>query len=129
MVNGGLVWHFGISWSYSLADWSEWESDLRPSTSQARTLSTRQQRFSYLVVFCVSSSWLMVDWSGILVFPGHTHSLFWSAWESDLRPSTSQARTLSTRQQRFSYLVVFCVSSSWLMVDWSGILVFPGHTH
>ena len=53
--HGGLFCDYGISWSYSLF-WSEWESDLRSSTPQSRTLTTRQRRFSYLVVFCVSSS-------------------------------------------------------------------------
>ena len=73
----------------------EWESDLRSSTPQSRTLTTRQRRFSYLVMFCVCSS----RYLGGLV--------------SDLRSSATQSRTLSTRQRRFSYLVVFCVCSSW----------------
>ena len=75
--------------------WSEWESDLRSSAPQSRTLTTRQRRFSYIVVFCFSYS----RYHGGLV--------------SDLRSSATQSRTLSTRQRRFSYLVVFCVSSSW----------------
>ena len=75
--------------------WSEWDSDLRSSTPQSRTLTTRQRRFLYLVVFCFSSS----RYLGGLV--------------SDLRSSATQSRTLSTRQRRFLYLVVFCVSSSW----------------
>ena len=75
--------------------WSEWELDLRSSTPQSRTLTTRQRRFLYLVVFCVSSSRYHV---GLV---------------TDLRSSAPQSRTLTTRQRRFSYLVVFSVSFSW----------------
>ena len=81
----------------SLLFWSEWESDLRSSTPQSRALTTRQRRFLYLVVFCVSSLWYHV---GLV---------------SDLRSSAPQSRTLTTRHRRFSYLVVFCVSSSWYL--------------
>ena len=110
--HGGLVCNFGISWLYSLAVLVR--VGIRPaiSTPQSRTLSTRQRRFSYLAVFCVSSSWYRgglvcdygISWSyslAVLVRVG-------------IRPaiSTPQSRTLSTRQRRFSYLVVFCVSSS-----------------
>ena len=59
----------------------------------------------------------MVDWSLIMLFPGHTHLLFWSEWESDMRSSKTQSRTLTTIQRRFSYLVVFCVSASWCHGD------------
>ena len=91
----------------------EWESDLRSSTSQSRTLSTRQRHFSYLVMFCVSSSWYHgglvcdygISWSyslAVLVRVGNRPAI-----------STPQSRTLITIQRSFLYLLVFCVSSSW----------------
>ena len=95
--------------------WSEWVSDLRSSKPQSRTLTNRQLCFFCLVVFCISSYRTMVDWSVIMLSPGHTCTrlLFWSEWESDLRSSTPQSRTLTNRQWCFLCLVVFCVSSSW----------------
>ena len=59
----------------------------------------------------------MMDLSVIMLYPGHTHWLFWSEWESDLRSSTPQSKTLISRQRRFLYLVVFCVSSLWYHVE------------
>ena len=67
-----------VDWSVIMF-WSEWDSDLRSSTPQSRTLTNRQRRFLYLVVFYVSSLW----YRGGLVC-----EMFWSEWVSDLRSST-----------------------------------------
>ena len=132
------LFHF-VSWGWSVWSmimvfpghthvlfWPEWESDLRSSTPQSRTLTTKQWRFLYLVVICVSSSWCPGLWLWYFLA---THWLFWSEWESDLRSSTPQSRTLTTRQRRFSYLVVFWSVPHGSTVDWSVIMVFPGHTY